>query len=123
MRGQPTSDQQMQSQPTPGRAVPCPPEQDPDARFPNAAMTAWIRARDRTCRAPGCRVPARNCHLDHTTDYAKGGRTTHGGLGPACAHHHGMKHEGGWQLYQTRPGHFIWISPQGRIYHVGPEPP
>jgi hypothetical protein len=103
--------------------VPCPPAQDPFARFPNAAMTAWIRARDRTCRAPGCRIPARACHLDHTIDHAQGGLTTHDDLGTTCAHHHAMKHEGGWRLIQTRPGHFIWISPTGRIYHVGPEPP
>lgn len=128
VQGQPTQGQPMPGQPMPGQPtwglpVPCPPPQDPHARFPNAAMTAWIRARDRTCRAPGCRIPARNCHLDHTTDYAKGGPTTHDDLGPACAHHHAMKHQGGWQLYQTRPGHFIWISPANRIYHVGPEPP
>ncbi|WP_203915555.1 HNH endonuclease signature motif containing protein [Rhizocola hellebori] len=86
-------------------------------------MTAWIRARDRTCRAPGCRIPARACHLDHTTNYAHGGPTTHDDLGPLCARHHIMKHEGGWQLRQTRPGHFIWISPTGRIYHIKPEPP
>ncbi len=105
------------------RPVPCPPPQDPHDRFPNAATVRWIHARDRTCRAPGCRVPARNCHIDHTTDYAHGGTTTHDDLGPLCCRHHIMKHEGGWQLYQTRPGHFVWISPHGQIYHVGPEPP
>ncbi len=106
-----------------GPPVPCPPPQDPDARFPNAAMTAWIRARDRTCRAPGCRIPARACHLDHTTDYAHGGRTTHDDLGLLCGRHHVMKHEGGWRLFQIKPGHFIWVSPNGHVYHVRPEPP
>ena len=103
--------------------MPCPPEQDPRARFPNAAMTAWIRARDRTCRARGCRIPARACHLDHTIDHAHGGPTSHNDLGPLCGRHHIMKHKGGWKLYQPKPGHFIWISPHNRIYHVGPEPP
>jgi hypothetical protein len=34
-----------------------------------------------------------------------------------------MKDEGGWTLHQPMPGHFIWISPLGQIYHIGPEPP
>jgi hypothetical protein len=105
------------------RARPCPPAQDPKARFANAAMQRWIRARDTTCRAPGCRIPARRCDLDHTVRFADGGRTCHGGLGSLCGHHHPMKDEGGWQLRQPTPGHFVWISPLGRIYHIGPEPP
>jgi hypothetical protein len=105
------------------RARPCPPQQDPRARFANAAMARWIRARDKTCRAPGCRVPAKRCDLDHTVRYADGGPTSHDDLAPLCGHHHPMKDEGGWLLYQIAPGHFVWISPLGQIYHVGPEPP
>ena len=122
-RARPAPPRAASTSPAQTGPVPCPPPQDPEARFPNAAMAAWIRARDRTCRAPGCRKPARACHLDHTIDFARGGRTTHDDLGAVCEHHHGMKHKGGWQLYQIRPGHFIWISPANRIYHVGPEPP
>ncbi|GIH02936.1 hypothetical protein Rhe02_10030 [Rhizocola hellebori] len=39
------------------RARPCPPAQDPQARFANAAMARWIRARDKTCRGPGVPGP------------------------------------------------------------------
>jgi hypothetical protein len=35
---------------------------------PTAAQTAFIRARDRTCRAPGCRKPAMVCHIDHNNE-------------------------------------------------------
>jgi hypothetical protein len=106
-----------------GGWVPRPPGQDPDDRLPNKPMTRWIRMRDKTCRAPGCRVPAHRCDLDHTVSYASGGRTTHDRLGALCRHHHRMKHLGGWRLIQLKPGHFRWISPTGRIYDVGPEPP
>jgi len=103
---------------------PCPPKQDDDtARFPNARLRSWINARDATCRAPGCTAPARSCDTDHTVDHADGGRTRHDNLGLLCRHHHRLKHEGGFQLQQPRPGHFHWTSPTGRTYETLPEPP
>ncbi|HCT77408.1 MAG TPA: HNH endonuclease [Micromonosporaceae bacterium] len=100
-----------------------PPVQDPSARFPNTALARWVGTRDRTCRAKGCRMPARSCDIDHTVDFGHGGLTAHDNLALLCRRHHVMKHEGGWQLHQTSPGRFVWISPHSRIYHVGPEPP
>ncbi|HCT75797.1 MAG TPA: HNH endonuclease, partial [Micromonosporaceae bacterium] len=100
-----------------------PPTQDPQARFPNAATARWITSRDRTCRAPGCRRWARSCDIDHTVDFGHGGPTTHDNLGALCRRHHVMKHEAGWQLTQPRPGQFVWVSPQRRVYVVRPEPP
>ncbi|HCU51187.1 MAG TPA: HNH endonuclease, partial [Micromonosporaceae bacterium] len=73
--------------------------------------------------AKGCRMPARSCDIDHTVDFGHGGLTAHDNLALLCRRHHVMKHEGGWQLHQTSPGRFVWISPHSRIYHVGPEPP
>jgi hypothetical protein len=35
-----------------------PAEANPRRRMPGPALARWIRARDGTCRAPGCRVPA-----------------------------------------------------------------
>jgi len=62
------------------------------------------------CTFPGCAVPAMRCDLDHTVDRARGGRTRHDNLGPACPHHHRLKHEAGWTLTQPRPGIFEWTS-------------
>lgn len=100
-----------------------PPVQDPLDRSANAAMTRWIRLRDRTCRAPGCRMPAWQSDIDHNQRYADGGPTTHDNLCALCRHHHRVKETGGWVLTQTRPGHFTWISPMGRVYEIRPEPP
>jgi Domain of unknown function (DUF222) len=100
--------------------VPCPPAQtDEAARFPSPALRRWITARDTTCRAPGCTTPARSCDTDHTRDHAHGGKTHHANLGLLCRHHHKLKHEGGFQLQQPKPGTFIWISPTGRTYSPG----
>lgn len=42
-------------------------------RRPNAEEKSFVKARDRTCRAPGCRRQASWCDDDHRLDYAKGG--------------------------------------------------
>lgn len=92
-------------------------------RRPSAAMAREVNGRDRTCRAPGCRVPAHRADLDHTLAWELGGPTVPGNLGVLCRHHHRAKHEGGWHLHQPRPGHFVWHSPLGHRYKISPEPP
>ncbi|MBP2368907.1 DUF222 domain-containing protein [Pseudonocardia parietis] len=95
---------------------------DPTARFPSAPLRRHTEVRDRTCVHPGCRTSARRCDQDHTINHGHGGTTTHDDLAPLCRHHHMLKTKGGWRLEQPEPGHFIWISPLGRHYPVGPEP-
>ncbi len=103
---------------------PMPPvEADPNRRRPGAALTRWIRARDRTCRAPGCNRRARYADLDHTIPHAKGGKTAHDNLAVLCRHHHRLKDETKWVVTQPTPGHLIWKSPTGHIYETDPEPP
>lgn len=94
----------------------------PRARHPGAGLRRHIQLRDRTCIAPGCRRPARACHLDHTVDHQHGGPTIRANLEPLCERHHAMKHHGGWQLEQPRPGIFRWRSPLGCVYWTRGEP-
>jgi Domain of unknown function (DUF222)/HNH endonuclease len=89
-------------------------------RRPTAEQERFVRTRDRTCRAPLCRMPASQCELDHTIAYADGGPTTTGNLGALCTYHHRAKHEAGWQLRQIAPGVFEWRSPLGHRYLVPP---
>ncbi len=96
---------------------------DPRSRFPNAALARHVRARDRTCRAPGCRRPASRADLDHTIPYEHGGLTVPGNLGALCRFHHRARHKGRWVLCQIRPGVFVWLSPLGRRYTTRPEGP
>ena len=58
---------------------------------PGAALARLIRARDGTCRFPGCNTPAERCHLDHVTPYPAGS-TTAANLQALCGVHHGFKH-------------------------------
>jgi hypothetical protein len=95
---------------------------DPHARLPGAELRRWLRARDRTCIFPGCRVPARHGDADHTIEHHRGGPTTEDNLGIPCRHDHRLRHDGGWRLVQLAPGHFVWISRLGRHYERRPPP-
>lgn len=92
-------------------------------RRPTAELADLITARDRTCRAPGCRVPAHRADIDHIKDWALGGLTEEANLGTLCRHDHNVKHHGDWQYHQIAPGIFQWRTALGHTYVVPPEPP
>jgi hypothetical protein len=103
---------------------PAPAEPRRCGRRPTAAVSALVRARNRTCTAPGCRIPARGCDLDHTIDWARGGGSTEGNLGPSCRRHHRLKHESGATVWQLDPGDaFVWTTRRGMQYLTKPDPP
>jgi uncharacterized protein DUF222 len=87
-----------------------------------AAIGEFIKTRDRWCVFPGCGRPAETCQIDHTEDYATGGKTSVTNLGAMCGHHNLMKLDGDWTLEQPTPGHFVWTSPTGTTFTVRPEP-
>jgi hypothetical protein len=92
-------------------------------RRPTKAQSDRIAARDRRCRAPGCRMPAGRCQDDHTIDYARGGLTIDPNIGKHCIHHHGLKSKGKVHVSQMSPGYFIWTTALGHTHIVRPEPP
>jgi len=87
---------------------------------PPAALADHVRARDVTCRFPGCRHPARTCDLDHSVPFPVG-PTAASNLGSLCRHHHRLKHETRWTVVQRDRGEFCWTSPTGRRYLTAPE--
>ncbi|MHA7281816.1 DUF222 domain-containing protein [Arthrobacter sp. TMS2-4] len=86
-------------------------------------LKKWLRVRDRTCRHPGCGIPAARCELDHTTPWSRGGPTSHDNLAHLCRRHHMLKSEGIWRYHQPTPGTLVATSPAGRTYACDPEPP
>ncbi len=79
-----------------------------------------MRARDLTCRCPGCDVPAVNCQLDHTIPYADGGPTHAGNLKCYCPTHHLLKTFWGWREKQLPDGTLILTSPAGQTHVTTP---
>ena len=86
---------------------------------PPAALDDFVRARDHTCRFPGCQHSAHHADLDHTIRWPTG-PTAPGNLGALCRHHHRLKHHTTWRLTQTN-GRFHWTSPTGRRYLTHPQ--
>jgi len=86
---------------------------------PPAPLAAFVTARDRVCRFPGCNQPAHRCDLDHCRTWQAGGTTCPDNLTALCRRHHRAKH-GPWTLIRNPDGSITWISPIGKRYHQPP---
>jgi hypothetical protein len=94
-----------------------------------ADLRRRLRARDGTCRFPGCRRRAERCDLDHTVAWVEGGPTAADNLAHLCRHHHVLKHRHGplgrWQVRHRRSGApegvLEWTSPAGRVHVTYPQ--
>jgi hypothetical protein len=84
---------------------------------PPAALAGHVRARDRTCRFPGCRLPAERCDLDHLVPYPAG-TTCDRNLRTECRHHHRLKHDDDWhaEADPDDPTVTRWTDPTGHTY-------
>jgi hypothetical protein len=91
---------------------------------PPPRLREFVIARDVTCRSPVCRQPAWRADLDHTLPWAaegQGGRTCACNLGGGCRRDHQLKQHPRWNLQQSRPGSFTWVTPARRTYTTGPD--
>jgi hypothetical protein len=88
-------------------------------RTPTAAQVAFVRARDRHCQAPGCRVPAHRCQIDHRIPWRLGGPTLIDNLYCLCRLHHRAKDEAGFTYHPTGSG-LRWTTPAGHTYLTRP---
>jgi hypothetical protein len=86
----------------------------------SAALAAFVRCRDLTCRWPGCDRPAHDCDLDHTIPYANGGPTHASNLKCYCRAHHLVKTFWGWHDTQLPDGTVILTAPTGHTYVTTP---
>ncbi|MEZ0353858.1 HNH endonuclease signature motif containing protein [Mycobacterium sp. pR1184] len=81
--------------------------------LPSRALADFVRARDLTCRAPGCDRPATECDIDHTVPHGDGGATHPSNLKCLCRKHHLLKTFWGWRDQQLPDGTVIWTLPGG----------
>lgn len=87
---------------------------------PPQPLIDFVVARDRSCRFPGCRRPARRCDIDHLQPYGAGGVTAPCNCEALCEHHHRLKHEASWTLTGSPDDDLIWTSPTGHTYRSPP---
>ncbi|WP_460773681.1 HNH endonuclease [Microbacterium sp. GXF7504] len=86
-------------------------------------MDRYLRGRDQRCRGFGCTMPAITSEVDHTHDWALGGKTETGNLAHLCQRHHSMKQFTPWKVRQLGDGILEWTSPTGRTYIDEPPVP
>lgn len=89
---------------------------------PSTRLERFVRARDLTCRFPGCGAPAERCDLDHTIPYPTG--PTHpSNIKCLCRKHHLAKTFWNWTDHQLPDGTVVWTSPSGHTYTTHPGSP
>ncbi len=75
-----------------------------EKRFHTSAQRRVIFARDKTCRAEGCEIPANWCHVHHDDPWLHGGRTSvEKGL-TLCTRHHTAAHDTRYQTSRLPDG-------------------
>ncbi|TFV87434.1 HNH endonuclease signature motif containing protein [Blastococcus sp. CT_GayMR16] len=81
---------------------------------PTAHQRRFIRARDRSCRMPGCRRAPGRCDIDHGTAHADGGPTDCWNLCCLCRRHHRIKtFARDWHFQLLADGRLIVRTPSG----------
>jgi len=88
-----------------------------------AAMAEQVKTRDRTCRAPGCEIPADRCDHDHTNEWqpdSAGGPTAEPNLATVHRGHHNLKTAGFWDSDQSPDGTLTWTTATGRTMTTYP---
>jgi hypothetical protein len=87
---------------------------------PSAGIARTVRARDLTCRFPGCRVGGQRCDLDHAVSWPAG-ETSPANLAAVCRHHHEEKTKGRWGVtLDPTTAALTWTAPTGHTYTTHP---
>ncbi|MEZ5111488.1 MAG: DUF222 domain-containing protein [Microbacteriaceae bacterium] len=87
-----------------------------DRYTPSVQLKRTLQVRDQHCRFPGCRQSVDRSDIDHTIDFALGGKTCEENLAHLCRRHHTLKHATSWTVVQKPGGVLEWTSPTGQVY-------
>jgi len=87
---------------------------------PSAALDAWVRMRDLTCRAPGCDRPAIGADIDHTVPRPVGCTHPSNNRCYCRKYHLGKTFFAGFTDRQTPNSTVQFITPMGHSYTTRP---
>ena len=88
---------------------------DARSKRPNAPLIRFIKARDWTCRFPGCEQPAEECDCDHRIDHHDDGPTDRWNLQSLCRLHHNTKTCKLWTSILTDTGTIVWTPVKSKV--------
>lgn len=85
-------------------------------RRPTASQRRHAESRNPVCIHPGCRVPATQSDIDHTTPWAHEQRTDIKNLAPMCRYHHHLRHQSHWSYRAIDGGDYLFTTALGHTY-------
>lgn len=91
-----------------------------DTYRPSREIWRQVVARDQTCTAPACTMPASACEVDHRVPWPAG-ETATANLHTTCRSHHQAKHAPGFGLARTPDGR-DWLHTGAGFRHPEEQP-
>ncbi len=84
-----------------------------ETRVVSPALRKAVAKRDRTCRFPGCDMPAAFTDIHHVRHWIRGGSTDRDNCCLLCRRHHTLIHKGGWTATGNANGIVVFTGPEG----------
>ena len=94
-----------------------------ETRVVSPALRKAVTTRDRTCRFPGCDMPARFTDVHHIWHWTRGGPTDRTNCTLLCRCHHTLIHKGRWTVTGNPNADLAFTSPEGESHRSRPPNP
>lgn len=94
-----------------------------ETRVVSPTLRKAVTTRDRTCRFPGCDMPAWFTDVHHITHWARGGTTDRENCCLLCRRHHTLVHQGDWTITGNPNSDLFFIGPEGVAHRSRPPNP
>ncbi len=84
-----------------------------ETRVVSPALRKSVTKRDRSCRFPGCDMPAAFTDVHHVKHWIRGGPTDRDNCCLLCRRHHTLVHKGGWTAIGNANHTVVFTGPEG----------
>ena len=94
-----------------------------ETRVVSPALRKAVTTRDRTCRFPGCDMPAWFTDVHHIWHWTRGGPTNRTNCCLLCRRHHTLIHKGRWTVTGNPNTDLTFTGPEGESHRSRPPNP